>query len=136
VHRLTLRMVTIMKSKFTYVGIRVKDLEKSINFYTGMLGMKMRGRSRIAQTRGETVALETEDGGFSLELNYYEKDSPYYSEYTTGEALDHLAFSTEDLDKALKSARANGYRVISEHKSNGNSWAYVEDPNGIWIELF
>ena len=125
-----------MKSKFTYVGIRVKDLEESINFYTGPLGMKMKGRSKIAQTRGETVALETDDGGFILELNYYGKDSPYYSDYMTGEALDHLAFSTEDLNEALKVARTNGYRVISEHKSNGNSWAYVEDPNGIWIELF
>ena len=72
----------------------------------------------------------------TLELNYYKKDSPYYSEYTTGEALDHLAFSIEDISKALEAARTNGYRVISEHKSNGGLWAYVEDPNGIWIELF
>jgi lactoylglutathione lyase len=125
-----------MKSKFTYVGIRVRDLEQSIKFYTQVLGMKLKGRSRIEQTKGETASLETEDGGFTLELNYYEKNSPYYTEYSAGEALDHLAFGVDDLGKALESARAAGYRVISEHKSNESKWAYVEDPNGIWIELF
>jgi lactoylglutathione lyase len=126
----------LMKSKFTYVGIRVRDLEKSITFYTQLLGMQEKGRSTIQQTKGETVALETEDGGFTLELNYYQKDSPFFTEYSTGDALDHLAFSVDDLTKALEVARAGGYRVISEHKSNGSRWAYVEDPNGIWIELF
>ena len=125
-----------VKSKFTYVGIRVKDLEKSINFYTTFLGMKLKGRSRIESTKGEVASLETEDGGFTLELNYYEKGSPHATEYSPGEALDHLAFSVEDFRKALEAARAGGYRVISEHKSNGSQWAYVEDPNGIWIELF
>ncbi len=125
-----------MKSKFTYAGIRVKDLEESISFYTTFLGMKLKGRSRIETSKGEVTSLQTEDGGFELELNHYDNDSPYNTEYSVGEALDHLAFGVEDLNKALETARTAGYRVISEHKSNGGRWAYVEDPNGIWIELF
>ena len=125
-----------MKAKFTYAGIRVKDLEKSINFYTTFLGMKLKGRNRIEISKGEVASLTTEDGGFELELNHYDKDSPYNTEYSIGEGLDHLAFGVEDLNKALETARTNGYRVISEFKSNGGRWAYVEDPNGIWIELF
>jgi len=69
-------------------------------------------------------------------LNYYGKDSPYYTDYSPGEALDHLAFGVEDLGKALEFCRAGGYKVISEHRSNESKYAYVEDPNGIWIELF
>jgi catechol 2,3-dioxygenase-like lactoylglutathione lyase family enzyme len=65
-----------MKSKFYYVGIRVKDLEKSVDFYTKLLGMKVKGRTKIEQTKGENVRLETEEGGFLLELNYYPTDSP------------------------------------------------------------
>jgi len=125
-----------MKAKFTYVGIRVRDLEESIKFYTQVLGMEVKGRSRIEQTKGETVSLEPSDGGFTLELNYYGKDSPYFTEYSAGEALDHLAFGVDDLGKALDSARKEGHKVISEHKSKESRWAYVEDPNGIWIELF
>ena len=125
-----------MTSRFTYVGIRVRDLEKSIDFYTKLLGMKVKGRSRIEQTKGETASLETEDGGFGLELNYYERDSPYYSEYTVGEGLDHLAFGVDDLNRTLEDARKSGYRIISEMKANESRWAYIEDPNGIWIEVF
>ena len=127
---------TVLKSKFTYVGIRVKDLEKSVDFYTKFLGMRVKGRSKVEQTKGETVGLESEEGSFVLELNYYEKESPYYSEYMVGEGLDHLAFNVENLMKTLEEARADGYRVISEIKADGSRWAYVEDLNGIWIELY
>jgi len=124
-----------MVSKFTYVGIRVKDLEKSIDFYTKLFGMTVKGRSRIEQTKGETVALEI-DGSFTLELNYYDKNSPYFTEYTVGEGLDHLAFGVDNLNTTLENARKSGYRIISEMKANENRWAYIEDPNGIWIEVF
>lgn len=125
-----------MKSKFTYVGIRVKDLQKSIDFYTKLLGLKVAGRGKVEPTKGETVGLVSEEGGFILELNYYEKDSPYNTEYTVGEGLDHLAFKVDDLDKALEEARKAGHRTILEMKTEGGRWTYIEDPNGIWIELF
>ena len=125
-----------MKSKFTYVGIRVTDLQKSIDFYTKLLGMNVAGRGKVKQTKGETVALQSEKDGFLLELNYYEKGSPYNTEYTAGEGLDHLAFKVDNLDKALEEARKAGHRTVLEMKADGSRWAYIEDPNGIWIELF
>jgi lactoylglutathione lyase len=123
-------------TRFTYVGIRVTDLQKSIDFYTKILGMKVSGRGKIEQTKGETVGLQSEKDGFVLELNYYEKDSPYNTKYNVGEGLDHLAFKVDDLDKALKEAKKAGYRTILEMKADGSQWAYIEDPDGIWIELF
>ena len=56
-----------MKCKFTYVGIRVADLQRSIDFYTKILGMKVAGRGKIEQTKGETVGLQSEKDGFILE---------------------------------------------------------------------
>jgi len=126
----------IMKAKFEYVGIRVTNLQKSIDFYTKLLGMKVAGRGKIEQTKGETVALRSEEGSFILELNHYEDNSPYNTPYATGEGLDHLAFKVDNLDKALEEARKAGYRVILEMKVNDGRWAYIEDPDGIWIELF
>jgi lactoylglutathione lyase len=125
-----------MKSKFTYVGIRVTDLQKSIEFYTKLLGMKVTGRGKNKQTKGEFAGLQSEKDGFILELNYYEKDSPYNTKYTVGEGLDHLAFKVDDLDKALEEARSAGHRTILEMKADSSRWAYIEDPDGIWIELF
>jgi len=125
-----------MKAKFAYVGIRVKDFERSVDFYTKLLGMKVVSRSRIEETGGEVVNLESERGGFVLELNHYGRDSPYNTEYVVGEGLDHLAFKVEDLDRALEEARLAGHPTILEIKSGNTRWAYVEDPNGIWIELY
>jgi len=125
-----------MKSKFMYVGIRVTDLGRSIDFYTNVLGMKVSGRSKIEQTKGETVGLQTEKDGFTLELNYYGKDSPYNTKYVVGEGLDHLAFKVDDLDKALEEAKKAGHRTILQMKADGGRWAYIEDPDGNWIELF
>ena len=53
-----------------------------------------------------------------------------------GEGLDHLAFGVDDLDKALKEARSAGHPTVLDMKTKGGRWAYIEDPNGIWIELF
>jgi len=125
-----------MKAKFTYVGIRVTNVQESIDFYTKLLGMKLIDRSKIEQTKGETIVLQSPESGLILELNYYEKDSPFNTEYIVGEALDHLAFKVDNLDKALEEARKAGYRVLLEMQSKEGRWAYIEDPNGIWIEVF
>ena len=53
-----------MKVKFEYVGIRVKDVRKSVDFYTKVLGMKVIGKSEIPAAKGEVVILQSEDGGF------------------------------------------------------------------------
>jgi lactoylglutathione lyase len=120
-----------MKAEFKYVGIRVTNLQKSIDFYIKLLGMKVEYRGKTEQTKGETVALQSTEGGFILELNYYEKESPFNTKYTAGEGLDHLAFKVDNLDKALEEARKAGHRVILEVKSKEGKWAYIEDPDGI-----
>jgi catechol 2,3-dioxygenase-like lactoylglutathione lyase family enzyme len=125
-----------MRSEFTYVGIRVKDLQKSIEFYTQVLGMQITGRGKVEITKGETVGLQSRDGGFQLELNYYDPGSQHYTPYFAGEGLDHLAFKVDNLDEALRAAEAFGYPTKLDLKTENSRWAYIEDPNGLWIELF
>ncbi len=125
-----------MKAKLIYTGIRVKDLEKSIEFYTKVLGMKVTGRSKFEETKGETVGLVSEEGGHLLELNYYEKGSDFDTKYGVGEGLDHLAFQVDDLKKAVAEAAKAGYPVVLDMKTKSSRWTYIQDPNGIYIELF
>ena len=125
-----------MKSTFTYTGIRVKDLEASVRFYAGLLGMKERGRQKLDATGGEVVSLASKEGGPELELNYYPEGNRFAAMYVAGEGLDHLAFMVEDLDKALAEAAKAGHPAVLEIKGKSSRWAYIEDPNGIYIELF
>ncbi len=125
-----------MKATFSYTGIRVKNLEESIKFYTSVLGMKEQGRGSVAATGGENVSLVSEAGGQQLELNYYPKGTKYGTDYNVGENLDHLAFKIDDLDRALEQAAKLGHPKSLEMKSGESRWAYIKDPNGIYIELF
>ena len=125
-----------LKATFLYTGIRVKNLEESVKFYTTLLGMKEKGRNRLEATGGTVVGLKSVEGGQELELNYYPKGNKYATKYAAGEGLDHLAFKVEDLDKALAEFTKAGHRTIHEVKGSSSRWAYVKDPNGIWIELF
>jgi catechol 2,3-dioxygenase-like lactoylglutathione lyase family enzyme len=125
-----------MKTKFTYTGIRVKDLKESVEFYTQVLGMKEAGRSKIEQAKGEVVSLTTHEGGPTLELNYYEKGSKFDTPYVAGEGVDHLAFQVDDLDKALAESKRAGHPTVLDMKTATSRWAYIQDPNGIYIELF
>jgi catechol 2,3-dioxygenase-like lactoylglutathione lyase family enzyme len=49
-----------MKAKLTYTGIWVSDLEKSVSFYTRVLGMSERGRNRLDVAKGIVVDLVSE----------------------------------------------------------------------------
>lgn len=125
-----------MKAKFVAVGIRVKELQESVDFYVKLLGMEIVGRGKLEETKGEWIELASENEGFILELNYYEVGSPYRVEYVVGEGLDHLTFKLDDLDEALKKMDLAGYPVKDKHRQGKFQWAYVEDPNGIWIQLY
>ena len=125
-----------MKAKLIYTGIRVKDLESSVAFYTKVLGMKVTGRTKVEATKGETVGLVSEDGGHLLELNFYGKGSEFDTKYGVGEGLDHLGFQVDDLKKALSEAEKAGYPVVLDMKTKTSRWTYIKDPNGIYIELF
>ena len=125
-----------METKFSYVGIRVKNMKRSVDFYTKFLGMEDKGHSRLEATKGDVAYLVSEDEKVGIELNHYDADSPYNTNYAVGEGLDHLAFGVKDLDAALRQARRLGHKVVKEVKTETSRWAYVQDPNGIWIELF
>ncbi len=125
-----------MNVKWAYTGIRVKDLEASVRFYTDVLGMKEIARFMQPATKGTLVFLSMEEGGHHLELNHYPAGSRFDTEYEAGEGLDHLGFETDDLDRVLAEAKEAGYQAVLEMEDPDHRWAYIQDPNGIWIEFF
>ena len=67
--------------------------------------------------------------------DYYDKGSPFDTAHEVGEGLVHLAFAVNDLDAALVEAEKAGHPVILKMQEPGSRYAYIRDPNGIWIEL-
>src|SRR2546429_5626470 len=82
--------------KFTYTGIEVKDLDKSIAFYRDVVGMEFLGRGKIEATGGGVAALKSAGSEHTLELNWYPD-----SRYRGGNELDHPAFECEDVRRGV-----------------------------------
>ena len=129
-----------MAFHLVYAGLRVRDIERSLRFYTEILGMEVVDRlESFEPTRGKAVTLRSPGSSQLLELNWYEEGSRFGTAYTNGEELDHLGFEVEDLEDAVKRLEEEGVEVVVRPGTIGGElgWreAFVKDPDGIWIEL-
>lgn len=121
--------------KFKYTGIRVRDLKRSVDFYTKTMGLKEVQRGKM-QAGGIFVQLSDEETTQILELNYYPPESKFYEEYIEGSELDHLAFWCKDVQKSYeKVLRGGATSAIEPWDESGYTLAFVRDPDGIWLEL-
>jgi lactoylglutathione lyase len=123
-----------MKYQFFYTGIRVRDLKKSQNFYTKVIGMKV-ARKGTMPHGGKYVHLRGKNSKQMLELNWYPENTRFYKEYSAGDELDHIAFLVKDVEKAYKELIKNGAVAAIAPKDSEGTEVYVKDPDGIWIEL-
>ena len=125
-----------MKADFTYTGIRVRDLDRAIDFFTRVLGMRLKGRHKADWTKGEFANLFSGDGKHWLELNWYAPDSPIEGPFREGDELDHLGFEVDDLDETLARLKEEGYEPRHAYKGGGWQIAFVPVVDGLWLDLF
>jgi len=123
-----------MKFRLYYAGVRVRELNPSLKFYTKVLGMKVVGRGTMPHG-GKWVHLRSPGSRQTLELNWYPEGSRFFTKYEEGEELDHLAFVVDDVAKAFEHLVERGAAVAVSPSDSKGTEVYVKDPDGIWIEL-
>ena len=122
--------------RILHTMLRVTDLQRSINFYTDVLGMKLirqkdypKGKFTLA-----FVGYEDEEEHTVLELTYnWDTDS-----YDLGTAFGHIAIEVNDVYKAADKIKQQGGKILRDAgpMSAGTTIiAFVEDPDGYQIEL-
>src|SRR2546426_12194045 len=89
---------------FRYTGIRVRDLDLSIAFYTTVLGMRVTWRMKIRETGGEIAVLKSPHGSQRLELNWYPPRGRYRA-YRRGGGPDPLALAGPPGDAVIRDHR-------------------------------
>ena len=122
--------------RMLHTMIRVGDLDRSIDFYTEVLGMKLLRRK------------DYPDGKFTLAFVGYgdEKDSTVLElthnwdtkKYDLGNGYGHIAIGVPDAYKACEAVKAKGGKVTREAgpmKHGSTVIAFVEDPDGYKIEF-
>lgn len=122
--------------RFLHTMIRVGNLEKSIAFYTDVMGMKLLRQK------------EYPDGKFTLAFVGYGDESEHtvieltynwgVNEYEPGNGFGHLAIQVDDVYKATEQIRQQGGKILREAgpmNAGTTIIAFVEDPDGYQIEL-
>ena len=122
--------------RLLHTMIRVGDLQRSVKFYTEILGMKLlRTTERPEQKYSLAfVGYDTEDKASVIELTY----NYGVEKYDLGSAFGHLAIEVPDVAKACNEVRQNGGKVTREAgpvKGGTTVIAFVEDPDGYKIEF-
>ena len=116
--------------------VRVGDLDRSIAFYTDVLGMKLLRRKDYPEGRFTNVFVGYEDESIAavLELTHnWDTKS-----YDLGNGYGHVAIAVDDAYKACEDVKKRGGKVTREAgpmKHGTTVIAFVEDPDGYKIEL-
>ncbi|HEX7382053.1 MAG TPA: lactoylglutathione lyase [Nevskiaceae bacterium] len=123
--------------RILHTMLRVTDLQRSLDFYTKVLGMRVLRRQEFPKGRFTLafVGYQDEAEGAVLELTHNWDTH----EYALGDAYGHVALAVPDAAKACADIRSRGGNVVRDAgpmKHGGNTViAFVEDPDGYKIEL-
>jgi lactoylglutathione lyase len=122
--------------RMLHTMLRVGDLDRSIAFYTDVLGMQLLRRKEYPSGRFTLAFLgygpESEQTVLELTHNW---DT---NSYELGDAYGHIALGVEDIRSTCAAISGKGGRVVREPgpmKHGSTVIAFVEDPDGYKVEL-
>ena len=125
-----------MTMRFLHTMLRVGNLQRSIDFYTQVLGMKLLRTSENPEYRYTLAFL-----GYGSNPEHAEIELTYnwgVESYEMGTAFGHLALGVPDAAAACEAIRAAGGNITREAgpvKGGTTVIAFVTDPDGYKIEL-
>jgi methylmalonyl-CoA/ethylmalonyl-CoA epimerase len=111
--------------KIDHVGIAVKDLTRAIEFYEGLLGLKVTGTEVVEEQKVKVAFLPTGDSEVEL-LESTTPDGPIARFIEkNGEGIQHIAFRVDNLEQVLEELKAKGVRLIDEKPRRGAGGARI-----------
>ncbi|NML24898.1 lactoylglutathione lyase [Zoogloea dura] len=122
--------------RLLHTMLRVGDLDRSLAFYTEVLGMRLLRRQDYPEGKFTLafVGYQDESEGAVIELTH----NWGVESYELGTAYGHIALAVPDAYAACDAIRTRGGKVVREAgpmKHGSTVIAFVEDPDGYKIEL-
>ncbi len=123
----------------THTSIRTSNIERSIDFYTRLMELKLMGRHEIPQNDAEIAFLQDPGKkGSSLELTFYHNQRNFSQPDYEDRLFDHIAIEIRDMEKTISILRREKVTITDEPfrlRAGGSLIAFIEDPDGTLIEL-
>jgi lactoylglutathione lyase len=124
---------------FIHTSIRTSNIDKSIDFYTRLMGLKLLSRREIPQNNAEIAFLQDPMGkGAKLELTFYRKQKKFIQADYEERLFDHIAFEVGNMERLISLLRNENVTITDEPFKLGPTGpliAFIEDPDGTLIEL-
>lgn len=119
--------------RILHTCLNVSDIDRSIDFYSKQLGLKLTSRREVKQNNAEIAFLKDESGA-AIELTHWRDKKSL----TDGDNFDHIAFGLDDVATAVEQLRGRGVTIAMEPFSlqgSSSKIAFIKDPDGNWLEL-
>lgn len=125
------------KPRILHTMLRVKDLEKSLEFYVDKLGMTLLRTSEYPDGRFSLafVGFDSEENSSVIELTF---NWDQEENYLLGNAYGHMALSSSNIVKFCNSLSNKGVKILRQPgpmKHGKTIIAFIEDPDGYKIEI-
>lgn len=124
---------------FVHASIRTSDMDKSIEFYTKIMGLVLLDRREITKNNAEIAFLQDPySKGAKLELTFYRNQKTFIQGEYENRVFDHLAFDVANMQQTISIMRKEEVTITDEPfrlSATGSLIAFVEDPDGTLIEL-
>lgn len=123
-----------MIQKIEHTAIIVKDMEKSIRFYTEMLGLKLRLRGSGSNREMAFLYLDLQP---DTEIELIRDFEPIEKYHAIG-IVNHLAFSVTDLNKTIEYYREQGIEFLSDEPKptlDGGQMILFHGPNNELLQF-
>lgn len=127
----------ITQYRLSHTMLRTRDLKRSLDFYTGLLGMKVLRQTEYPDGKftNTFIGYGAEVDHTTIELTYnWDRSEPY----PTGEAFGHIAIEVPDVYATCERLARNGVKIVrpaGPMKHGSRVIAFVEDPDGYKVEL-
>ena len=124
---------------FVHTSVRTSNMDRSIDFYTRLLGLTLLSRREIPQNNAEIAFLrDPQAKGATLELTFYRNQKKFSQAEYEDRVFDHIAFEVKDMHQTIAAMRKEKVTITDEPfklSPTGSLIAFVEDPDGVLIEL-
>ena len=123
-----------MIKKLLHTRYRVRDLDKTVDFYKNVLGLEETSRSTSGRG-SQLVFFKAPGSDEEIEICKFDESGPVQ----VGPDLTHLAFEVDDIEVFARHSAAHGYPLSDgPHKSgsgSGSVIAFIDAPEGYEVEL-